>query len=289
MNSSIVPKILIFSSLSTLLLICVTGNLHLFVSANAASVASAITLPYNYTFSQDGTLHEAGTIDESSSPYWWVNSGAYLKVANGSGATVMGELPALASWRTLYAKNNPIDTDNGYHPQNIFRLLTRTKLQDVTESAYFKIEKTNLSSSTNRNASNGLLLFSRYVDGNNLYYLGVRVDGIAVIKKKRNGTYSTLAQKKVFPGVWNVNTNPNLLPPKTWIGIKAVTKNEGNGVRLTLYTDVKKTGIWTEVLSVFDDGVASGSSAVTAAGYGGMRTDFMDVSFDDYKLTAIPK
>ncbi len=278
-------KIFSVEMLFMLFLAGLVGNLQQLVNVNAASVASAITLPYTYPFAQAGTLNESASIDLSSSPYWYVNSGAYLKVTNGVGATVQGDLPATASWRILYASNNPTDTDNGYHPQNIFRLLTRTKWQDVAQSNYFRVDKTNLSASPNRNASNGLLLFSRYQDANNLYYIGLRVDGTAVIKKKKNGTYYTMAQKKVLPGTWNLTTNPNLLPAKTWIGLKAVTKNVGSQVRLTFYTDIGKTGNWTEVFSVMDDGTKYGGAAFTASGYGGMRTDFMDVSFDDYLLT----
>ena len=278
-------------SYSLLLSAAVGGLLSsslLYTNGNLASVASAVLLPFNYSFSQAGMLHEAANMNVSSSPYWWVNSGGFIRVGNGTGGTPIGELPAHTSWRKLYSISNPVDTDNGYRPQNIFRLVGRSQWQDVMQTMYFKVEKTNLSASPNRNASNGILLFTRYTDGNNLYYAGIRVDGNAVIKKKKSGSYTTLGQKKIIPGVWNSKNTPNLLPQKTWIGIRTITKNEGNAVRVTMFTDVGKTGTWTEVLSVLDDGTRGGA-ALTAAGYGGVRTDFMDVSFDDYQLSEIPQ
>ncbi len=135
-------------------------------------------------FDQNGEIEEAGTMEESSSPIWWVNSGGLMTIKNSIASTIQGELPVFSHWRVIYNKDNPSETDNGTHPQNIFRLVTRTKWQNLQQEAYYKITKYNLSADSHRDASNGLLLFNRYQDGNNLYYTGIRVDGTVVIKKK---------------------------------------------------------------------------------------------------------
>lgn len=255
-----------------------------------AAVTAQVVSPYLYNFNSAGTVKESGSMDSSSSPYWWVNSGGYMNMlSTGRGSTYQNELPANDSWRVLYASNNPTDTDNGYHPQNIFRLVTRTKWGDASQEAYFVIKKDNLSSSSNRNASNGLLLFNRYQDGDNLYYTGVRVDGSAVIKKKKNGTYYTLSQPKgIFPGSYSRESNPNLLPKNKWIGLRSEVKNLANGaVEIKLYADRGWTGKWTLVAQAVDDGARYGGAAFTSPGYGGIRTDFMDVEFENFRFQNI--
>lgn len=154
-----------------------------------------------------------------------------------------------------------------------------------SQQAYFKIIGDNLSSSPNRNLSNGLLLFNRYKGSDNLYYAGLRVDGYAVIKKKANGTYYTMDEKPVFAGIYNHDSNPDLLPKNQWLGIRADTSNLLDGsVRIELFTDIGDTGNWTRVLDVTDNGKSFGG-AVFASGHGGIRTDFMDVEFKDYMIT----
>jgi hypothetical protein len=223
---------------------------------------------------------------DSSSPYFWVNSGAQMRLANGRGMTIQGDLPEGHPWRAIYAAANPLDTDNGKHPQNIFRLVGRSRWQNSQQEAYFKIAKDNLSASPNRDGHNGLLLFNRYQDSQSLYYTGIRVDGSVVIKKKLNGTYTTLGMKKIFPGTYNRMTNPNLLPHDTWIGLRSVVRTNANGsVTIQVYTDVSWKGIWTLALTAVDDG--SSGAPITAAGYGGIRTDFMDVIFDSYRETEL--
>lgn len=259
------------------------------VSVAEASTAKAVTSPYLYNFNSSGTLAEASDFSASWSPYWWVNSGGYMLLSGGRGGTVQGALSATDPWRVLYSINNPTDTDNGYHPQNIFRLVTRTKWGNAREEAYFVIKKDNLSSSPNRNQSNGLLLFNRYQDGANLYYTGVRVDGSAVIKKKINGTYYTMAEiRGVFPGTYNSNSNPDLLPKNKWIGLRSEVLNMPDGkVEIRLYTDLGWTGKWNLVASAVDDGKSYGGAAFTEEGYGGIRTDFMDVQFENFRFQNI--
>lgn len=233
-------------------------------------------------------LDETGKMSESASPDWWLNSGGKLYYKRGSGRTFQKMTTANSKWRKKYNKNNPKDTDKGAHPQNIFRLVTRSQWDNLSQQVYFNYKRNNLSKSKNRNESNGILLFNRYQDGDNLYYAGVRVDGSAVIKKKINGDYYTMAQKKVIKGKYDRKDKPNLLPRHHWFGIKSeVITNSDDTVTINLYTDENRTGNWTMVLTAVDDNSSYGGAAITNEGYGGLRTDFMDVEFDDYKIEEI--
>ena len=122
---------------------------------------------------------------------------------------------------------------------------------------------------------------NRYQNGNNLYYAGIRVDGNAIIKKKLNGKYYTLASSKIFPGTYNRISNPNLLPKNKWIGLKTEVTNVNGKVNIKLYVDEGRTGNWVLVLDKTDSGGRFGTP-ITSAGYGGIRTDFMDVEFEEF-------
>ncbi|MDO8231798.1 MAG: hypothetical protein Q7T37_01150 [bacterium] len=264
----------------------IVRGIVLLPSSQMASVARAVSSPFYYNFNVDGVLHEAGKMDDSSSPYFWLNSGGKLHLTGGVGKTVSGELPLNDKWRLLYAISNPIDTDNGYHPQNIFRLVTRSKWQNFSQEVAFQNAKLNMSSSTNRNSSNGILLFNRYQDSNNLYYTGIRVDGAVVIKKKINGTYYTMAYKSFYANgsQYSRDTNPNLIPSQKWIGIKSeIRTNPDNTVSIKFFVDKDKTGNWVLASEAIDDGKTYGGAAILNEGYAGIRTDFMDVEFDDYR------
>jgi hypothetical protein len=253
-----------------------------FLLPQLANVASA---NFSYPFSSTGVLQETGSKKDSSSPGWWVNSGAYMKVGGSYGSTIKGSLESTNRWRVLYNKANPTDTDNGYHPQNIFRLVTKdASYKNLRQEAYFKITRDNLSKSSNRNQSNGLLLFNRYQDGFNLYYTGIRVDGSAVIKKKKGGTYTTLSQKYgIFPGTYSTSNKVSLLPKNEWIGLKSEIKDNADGsVNIKVYMDRGKTGVWKLIAETTDK-----SDVIVGSGSGGIRTDFMDVTFDDFKLSKI--
>ena len=241
---------------------------------------------FSYTFNVPGVLYEAGSGANSTSPYWWVNSGAKLIIANGVGTTVEGSLPADDYWRLLYERDNPSDTDDGYHPQNIFRLVTQYAWTDYRQQIYFKIDAVNVSASPNRNESNGLLLFNRYRDAFNLYYAGIRVDGTSVIKKKLNGNYVTLAQQTIFPGTYDPVRSPNLIPVGIWIGLRTdVVTTAGNGVLIQLYLDLGRTGHWILISQAADDGTGDGP-VIQGPAHLGIRTDFMDVAMSDYLVEA---
>lgn len=241
----------------------------------------------NFTddFANTITIEEAGSMSESRDSYWWLSSGAYIYKTDGRAKTVQGELPLSSKWQKEYQSSNPTDTDNGYHPQNIFRLVTKSKWQNLRQQVYFQIIKDQLSTSPNRGPHNGLLLMSRYIDEDSLYYTGIRVDGSAVIKKKKDGTYYTLGYKKIFPGTYNKNTNPDLLPKNKWLGLRTEIKNNADQtVNIKLFMDQSWTGNWKLILEAKDDARSFGGAAITSGGFGGMRTDFMDVIFDGYNI-----
>jgi len=246
---------------------------------NKVSAAS-----FFYTFNTPGTLLEAGSMGESASPYFWLNSGGKFILRDSVGGTIHGALPLSDPWRILYAASNPVDTDNGAHPQNLFRLVTKNVWQNARAEAYFKIDSDQLSASSNRNASNGLLLMNRYAsNGQTLYYAGLRVDGNAVIKKKVNGSYTTLAVRKMFAGTYDRTAMPNILPHRTWIGLRTETIDNADGsVMVKLYMDNGYTGVWKEILSTKDS-----VNPIRGNGYAGIRTDFMDVTFENYRITSL--
>lgn len=248
-----------------------------------AAAARSVGPTFNYKFNTDGVLPEAPNMSESWSPYWWLSSGARFHLAGGIGSTIQGSLPADDYWRRYYAETNPRDTDDGYHPQNLFRLATRSRWQNFRQQVYFRIRRDNLSDSPYRTASNGLYLMNRYEDQHNLYYTGIRVDGAAVIKKKYKGKYYTLAYAPFFPGPsYDRDSNPSLLPKNIWIGLRSeLTNNPDGTVRIVLYVDPGPGG-WVLAFDILDNGYEHGGPALTAPGYGGFRTDFMDVEFENY-------
>lgn len=233
-------------------------------------------------FDPDRVLEETARMELSASPDWWVNSGAWFLQRDGVGSTWTGEAPADSPWRSAYRRANPLDTDQGAHPQNLFRLITRSEWLAPVQQVYFRVAADHFSGSPNRNPSNGVLLFLRYSDGDHLYYAGVRVDGFAVIKKKSGGIYTTLAEAPLYPGTYHRNGNPNLIPHGAWIGLRAVMQTEGGGVTILLYTDPDRSGFWALAVQAYD--APGPEDALAHAGHGGIRTDFMDVEFDDYRI-----
>jgi hypothetical protein len=257
-----------------------------FFNSEEAEPEAPVGSIFHYQFQVDGHLQETGSADESSSPYWWLNSGGELTLEDGVGKTIQKELSRFSRWRLAYAKSNAEDTDNGTHPQNIFRLFTRSRWQDARIVSSFQINKINLSESPNRNASNGFFLVSRYHDSDNLYYAGLRVDGAAVIKKKIHGDYHTLGYIQIYPGeVYDRSENSNLLPVRVWLDIRSEVKNiDEKRVEITLAVRRKDQTSWMELLRVVDDGENSGGEAHTGEGLAGIRSDFMDLEFDDFRI-----
>lgn len=249
---------------------------------NANVPAAAVPTLYTAAFQTSGMLTEASSDEQSISPYWWLDSGAYVYFQNGTAKTIQGALPDNDPRKKEYSLSNPTDTDGGSYPQNIFRLISRNKWRNVKQEAYFKITRDNLSESLNRNESNGILLFNRYVDSDNLYYAGLRVDGAATIKKKINGKYFEFVHEPVIEGKYDKKTNPNILPKDTWIGLRTeISTTPERKVSIKLFSDIGKTGDWKLVAEALDDGVDSEGIIDSEASIG-IRTDFMDVEFDGY-------
>lgn len=234
----------------------------------------AASEPFLYSFNVAGVLEESDTFESSSSEYWWLDSGGRLLIENGRGSTLVGSLPSEDGWRVAYASSNALDTEEGRYPQNLFRLLTQRTWENAAVSAQFRILADNETDSPNRNESNGLLLMSRYKDADNLYYAGVRVDGHAVIKKKIDGEYITLAEKPIFPGEYR---GDNLLPHREWLSLKSETRTMGDTVEIRLFLKREGESEWHELLVARDT-----NSPILGLGHAGIRTDFMDVEFDDF-------
>lgn len=238
-----------------------------------------------YSFNVPGILQEAGNESESTSPYWYLNSGGRLLIDRGIGATIQGSVSWGDRWHDAYARTNPLDTDGGAHPQNIFRLVTKRTWSDVSEEVWFRITADNFSSSPNRNQSNGLLLMSRYVDHDNLYYAGIRVDGTAVIKKKYAGVYYTMVQVPFFAGAYSEAAQANLLPHGAWLGLRAITETGASGaVAVRFYYRPAGAARWTLAAFATDRGQFGGTPPITERGAAGVRTDFMDVEFKDIRI-----
>ena len=248
-------------------------------SQPAAPIATGT--PFVYEFKDPGILHESASPDTSSSPYWWVDSGGKLIVENGVGKTLQGELPASDPWRERYNRTSRADTANGAYPQNLFRLLARSQWDNVRVESSFLITADNFATTTNRNESNGILLLSRYKNGDNTYYAGLRVDGHAVIKKKVNGTYTTLAEKQIYKGTYSRTVNKTLLPHNEWLTLRMDTVTSNSSVTITL-SQKDTDGTWRKLLSAEDtQNPIKGTYPV------GIRTDFMDVEFDNFKAEKI--
>lgn len=237
------------------------------------------------SFDENHIIEEAGSMDQSYDPNWWLNSGGYLYVTNGIAHSIKGKLPENDKWRIRFFESKPETTLNGYRPQNIFRLITRKKWENTSQETYFQIKAYDLAPHENRNQSNALLLFSRYIDSDNLYYAGLRVDGKAVIKKKLAGNYYTLGLTQILDGRYDRSTNPNLIPYNQWIGIKFVIQTLAeNSVLLELYLDMEHVGEWEQVLSVIDIDGEQGPLVIRQSAYSGIRTDFMDFLIREYKI-----
>ncbi len=242
--------------------------------------------PFIYSFNVDGILEETGKAEESRSPYWWLNAGGELVITKNVGSTIQGVLPSGNHWRILYAASNPVDTGNGYYPQNLFRLLTKNSWENAGVSIDFKITKDNSVISPNKNQTNGILVMTRYIDDNNLYYGGLRVDGKVVIKKKYEGTYYTLKEMPILEGIYHPISSPNILPHNEWLKLKVETYTR-NDTSVLIRVFWQRTGesSWTFLAEALDDGKTYGrTSAFTKPGRVGIRSDFMDLEFRSFRV-----
>jgi hypothetical protein len=234
------------------------GAMSFFLTPSAA-IAQA-TLPMYYTFNEAGTLLRADSASQSSSPYWWIKYGNRMEIENGIGETPHGAA-------------------------DVFLMLSRASAANVTAQVYVDRAEDNLSNVANRHPYNGESLFARYQNDDNYYYGGIRADGAAVIKKKTNGVYHTLAIKNnVFAGTYSTS-NPDLIPTGKWIGLRLVVSDTAAGTpQLSFYTDIGKTGTWKLQESVLDDPAKFGAP-ITNAGSVGIQSDYADAHFDNFLIT----
>jgi len=250
---------------------------------NQGAVLNASSFQDN--FNRDSVLEEMPNILKSKSSAWWLSSGAYFITKNGIGSTNIGRLRAGSKWQVRYVNSTADSADGGYLPQNIFRLVSIVTQKSFEQQCYFRIVNYNKTQSKERNESNGIFFFNRYQDQDNVYYTGIRVDGAFVVKKKVGGEYFTMAYEKILTGVYNKDTNPNLLPMGMWFGLKSeVSDNPDGTVDIKLYFDENRSGNWKLVLEATDDGKNFGGAIIDSAGHGGIRTDFMDVEFSEYSI-----
>ncbi|OGG41593.1 hypothetical protein A2837_00155 [Candidatus Kaiserbacteria bacterium RIFCSPHIGHO2_01_FULL_46_22] len=256
------------------------------LSENVAE-ANAIEDDWLFNFDSAGTLQEAASPELSSSRFWWLSSGGNLVIEGGTGRTARKDQSATNRWSLAYRLNNSLDTDSGRYPQNLFRLVSRDTAADADIAMSFRILSLNLTDTPNRDAWSGVFLFSRYQDSDNLYYAGVRQDGHVVIKKKIGGKYYTMAEEEHFRSYrpYEKDTNPNLIPGQSWLEMRLTTKNESDGLRITLSIKDDSSTSWKEVLEVLDKG--TGGPAFDQPGHFGIRTDYMDVEFDNYRVNPI--
>ncbi|MCR4325875.1 MAG: hypothetical protein NUV59_03690 [Patescibacteria group bacterium] len=278
----------VFGVICVALLVLAAAGLSVFSSGERPRPAAHVVAPLIYSFNAPGILNEAGRMDHSTSPYWWLNSGGQMIIEGGFGKTMQGEASPFNKWRLLYALTNQTDTDSGTHPQNIFRLVSRSLWGNTETRVSFRITNVNLSDSPNRNASNGVLLLGRYYDDDNTYYAGIRDDGLAIIKKKIHGVYYTLGSVQIFgtPGKYDRKTVPTLLPQNSWMALKMTIQNAWDGsVLIRLYLDRENDGSFVSILSARDLGMED--IPLREAGYVGIRTDFKDVEFDSFRAEEI--
>ena len=137
----------------------------------------------------------------------------------------------------------------------------------------------------NLGAENGVSLMVNYQDENNLYYVGLRADGFAGIKKKMDGDYSVLQSPvQLFPGMYK--HYDNLIPQDKWIGLRAVVEDRHDTmmsgkdqIYISMYIDEKGDGSsWKYVTSYLDQDL------IFKQGHTGIRTDFMDAQFKEFQV-----
>jgi hypothetical protein len=245
---------------------------------NSAEVASAMSAfnPRVYT------LDETDSPDHSIDDLWWLSSGGRVSFEEGGIIkTISGALSDHDMWSMLYNSKNAADTDGGSHPQNVFRLMTKSPWYNSMERVNVTIDKYYLSPSENRNGNNGIFLLSRYQDEKNWYGAGMTVDGRAVILKHHNDELAVLGEEKVYGGNYIKESHPILLPRGKRLGLKSEIRTlDDSTVSFKLSID-PGSGTFIQILDVVDDGLSHGP-AILNRGNSGIKTDFMDATFQDF-------
>lgn len=274
----------LFSSLKKTVVIAFATFLIYASGDNKPAVpAEAADNSFGYQFSVNGTLSEASTVTGSSSPYWWLRRGGYLNISGGTGRTIQDELPSGDKYRLKYAQIEPLRSDNGYHPQNIFELYLKQKKGNSDQQIYVKVNEDNLAQA-NIHPWNGISLVSRYQDDGSFYFAEVRMDGKGVIKKFVDGKNYTLSQATFFSGTYDPITRPSLIPKSKFFGIRQKTETMSNGgVKIQLLADVNGSGNWQIVTESIDGG--QNGNVIKTQGYSGIQSDYMDLEMDNYLIS----
>lgn len=241
------------------------------------------------TFPEELVLQESDSPETSADVCWWLNSGGSFFVRGGLASTMSGPAERSSRWHRLYAASDPVDTEGGLYPQNLFRLISKKHWLNARTSVEAFIESYNASMSPSRNESNGVFLMTRYYDEDNFYLAGIRVDGTAVIKRKLNGLYETIGQVAYTnPDAYDRLRRPNLLPTGQWLSFAMEVTNE-SADSVIIRLDVSFDGEdWHTLLTAVDQpSVLDGGEKLLSPSSIGVRTDFMDVRFRSYKVTVL--
>lgn len=231
------------------------------------------------------TLIETSSASASPDANLWLKSGGKLTIANGKALSIQGSLPSSDPLRLAYAKRAGTESDNGFHPQNIFQLNTKKSWTNSSAEVDVKITNLNLFNLDNVHPWNGVSLFSRFTDDNNYYYGSWRTDGYLIIKKKSAGKHYTLSQKKIYEGTYDAVSNPNLLPFNQAVGLKFDTITNSNGsVTLKLYLDKSNNGNWLLITEYTDKG-SIGGAPLKSSGQSGILASYIDAEYANYLIS----
>jgi len=130
--------------------------------SSSSRIASGAAMVDDFDQSTSSSMYEIGSMADSDDPKWWLSSGAQMTRTGRMLSTIQGQLANTNRFRILYSNSNPIDTDNGYRPQNLLRLVTQVKFKNFNQQVFFNIQNINTSNSPNRNQSNGIFFLALY-------------------------------------------------------------------------------------------------------------------------------
>ena len=249
----------------------------LFLLIFAVSQTSAETTSL---LSTSRTLTETSSPSGSPDANLWLKSGGKIIIANGEALSIQGSLPTNDPLRLAYATRAGVESDNGFHPQNIFQLNTKKSWLNSSAEVDVKITNLNLFNLANVHPWNGVSLISRFTNDDNYYYASWRTDGYMIIKKKVGGVHHTLSQKKVYEGTYDATDNPSLLPFNQTVGLKFDTNTNSDGsVNLRFYLDKNNSGDWTLITEHTD------KSPLKSSGQSGLLASYLDAEYRNYTIS----
>lgn len=155
----------------------------------------------------------------------------------------------------------------------VFRAVSREHtFADVVVTTRVRVDRLVQTARTPARDWDGVHLFLRYRDANNLYTVDAhRRDGALTVKRKRGGDYEILGEVD------------HPVPRGRWVDVHASARTTADGVRIALRIDR------VPVLTVTD----TSGEAISGAGRVGIRGDNCEFSFRDYRAwtpqTASPR